>query len=205
MKQLLIATHNKAKVTELKEFLSDLPVELVSLSDLDITVDVEEDGLTYEENSHKKAIIYSKKSGLPAVADDGGLEIAALNGEPGVRSKRWLGYKATDDELRNHLAKVAKELPDDNRNATFRLVLSLALPNGKIFSVEGKVDGIIAKEPKMNLLKGFPFRSYFYIPEIKKYYHEKDLTLFEKARYNHRFIASQLLKPVIIQELHISH
>src|SRR5437867_4147145 len=139
MKRLLIATHNQGKLDELQNLLSDLPIELVSLSDVGITEDVIEDGATYEENSRKKAVFYAKKSNLPALADDGGLEIVALNYEPGVRSRRWLGYEASDDELIMHMEKITKTLPDDNRDAYFKAVLSLALPDGAVWSVLGEV------------------------------------------------------------------
>ncbi len=88
MKKLLIATTNSGKVGELKKFLSELPLELVSLNDLHITQEIEEDGKTYEDNSKKKALYYAKLSGLPAVSDDGGIEIAAFGEKPGVHSRR---------------------------------------------------------------------------------------------------------------------
>ena len=201
MKKLLIATHNKGKAEELRNFLSDLPVELVSLTDVGITEDVVEDGATYKANSLKKAVFYAKKSGLPAIADDGGLEIAALNGEPGVKSRRWLGRVATDQELADHLGKVARSLPDANRKAMFRLVLTLALPDGKNYSADASVEGIIAKEPLGVPLSGLPYRIYFFLPEINKYYHEQDLPPLEMKRYNHRYKALQKLKPLIAQHV----
>src|SRR4051794_19206444 len=99
MKKLLIATHNPGKLNEFRMFLEGVPFEIISLSDVGITEDVEEDGTTYEENSQKKALFYAQKSGLPALSDDGGLEIVALNNQPGIHSRRWLGYPATDEEL----------------------------------------------------------------------------------------------------------
>jgi XTP/dITP diphosphohydrolase len=201
MQKLLIATKNKGKIQELREFLSDLPVDLVSLSDFGITDDVEEDGKTYEENSQKKALFYAKLAHLPAVADDGGLEISALNGEPGVRSRRWLGYEATDEELIDHLKKVSKQLPNDNREAYFKTVVSFALPNGKISSVYGEVKGELSEEPEMSLLQGYPYRSFFYLPNIRKFYHESDLSPEEMKLYNHRYIAIQKLKPILEKEL----
>ena len=154
MKKLLVATHNKGKIKELQDFLSELPVQLLSLSDLHITDDVEEDGKTYEENSQKKAVYYAKRSGIPAIADDGGLEIPALDGAPGIKSRRWLGYAASDEELIEHMKKVSQELPDDNRAAYFKTVVSLALPAGKTWSTSGEIRGIIAKKPHIKLLRG---------------------------------------------------
>ena len=203
MQRLLIATKNKGKINELREFLSDLPVELVSLYDVGLTDDVEEDGGTYEENSQKKALFYAKLANLPAIGDDSGLEIAALGGAPGIKSRRWVGHDATDEELVEHLKKVAKDLPDDNRNALFRAVISFALPDGKIFSVEGLVKGFITREPEMSLLEGYPYRSFFYLPEIRKFYHENDLTPEEMKLYNHRYIAIEKLKPIIERELRV--
>lgn len=197
MKKLLIATTNKGKLQELKHFLSDLPIALVSLLDIGITDDVEETGKTYKENSQKKALFYAKKSGLPAIADDGGLEIAALGGAPGVKSRRWLGYEGSDEELFVHLQKVADKLLHGNRTAWFKTVVSLALPSGKVWSANGEVEGIIAKKPHVKILKGYPYRSFFYLPKIKKYYHEDELSEDEQKLYNHRYKAIEKLKPIL--------
>jgi len=197
MKKLLIATTNPGKLREYKDFLGDLPVQLVSLSDIGIIDDIEETGKTYKENSQKKALFYAKKSGHPAISDDGGIEILALNNEPGIKSRRWLGYEASDKDLIKHMIKVSKELPDNNRNAAFKLIVSLALPNGKVWSREGIVEGIIAKKPHLKLVHGYPYRSFFYLPKVKKYYHESELTKEEMKKYNHRYIAVEKLKPII--------
>lgn len=199
MKKLLIATTNPGKLREYKDFLSNLPVELVSLKDLAISDDIEEKGKTYKENSKAKALFYSKKSGLPAISDDGGLEINALGGVPGIKSRRWLGFEASDEELISHMMRVSKKLPENNRKAIFRLVVSLALPNGKVYSREGKVEGTIAKKPHMKLLHGYPYRSFFYLPQAQKYYHESELTKDEMKKYNHRYMAVQKLKPTILR------
>lgn len=197
MKKLLIATHNLGKLKEFKEFFSDTSYEIVSLSDVGITEDVEEDGKTYEENSQKKALFYAKKSRLPALSDDGGLEIVALNNEPGIHSRRWLGYRGTDEELLKHLEKVAKELPDNNRTAYFRTVVSVALPDGTVWSVTGEVEGIIAKKPLKKFSKGYPYRSFFFLPKLKKYYFETELTTEELKEYNHRYKAVQEMKQIL--------
>lgn len=198
MNKLLIATTNQGKLNEFKLFLKDLPLELVSLKDLSITDSVEEDGQTYEENSQKKALFYAIRAGIPALADDAGLEIVALNGEPGVRSRRWLGYTATDEELLMHITKVAKELPDDNRQAFFKTVLSFALPDGTVTSVAGEIAGIVPKEPYKEVMKGYPYRSFFYLPQLGKYYQESVLTTDEQREYNHRYHAVQKLKPLLL-------
>jgi XTP/dITP diphosphohydrolase len=204
MQKLLIATHNPAKLNELSELLTDLPIQLVSLSDVGITEDIEEDGKTYEENSQKKALFYAKKSGLPSISDDGGIEIAALNNAPGVHSKRWIGENTTEDDLIAHMQKVANELPDDNRTAYFKVVLSLALPSGKVWSVMGEIEGIIAKEPFIQQRKGYPYRSFFFLPQVNKYYFESELTPEEQKQYNHRVIAVDKLKPLLKNELDLT-
>lgn len=201
MKKILIATHNPGKLQEIKEFLSGLPIDLVSLSDLGITQDVVEDGVTYEENSQKKAIFYAKLTNLPAISDDGGLQIAALNDEPGVKSRRWLGYAATDDELIEHLRKVSLRLPDSNRNAKFVAVVSLAMPNGKVWSARGEISGQIAKDPLIRTTEGLPYRSFFYLPEIEKFYYETELSEDEEVKYNHRRHAINSLIPILRTEL----
>jgi len=203
MKKLLIATKNQGKLREISSFLSELPIKILSLKDLKIEDDFEEKGKTYKENSQNKAIFYAKKSGLPAIADDGGIEIDALNGAPGVKSRRWLGRKASDEELVEHMRRIARELPKENRKAYFRTIVSFALPNGKVWSSFGEVEGEIAEKPRFKLLKGYPYRSFFYLPKIKKFYHESDLSDKEQKLYNHRYKAIQKLIPIIRKELGI--
>ena len=99
------------------------------------------------------------------------------------------------------MISVSKNLPDDNRKAFFRTCVSFALPDGRVWSSFGEVDGIIAKKPHLKTLKGYPYRSFFFLPEINKYYHESDLTPEEMRAYNHRYKAVSKLKPVIIREL----
>lgn len=202
--KLLIATKNKGKINEYKEFLSDLDVELVSLSDVGISDEYDEIGNSYEENSQGKALFYSEKSGLPAVSDDGGIEIDALSGAPGIKSRRYFaknGKEATDDEIIEAMTNLSKTLPKDKRGARFVVVVSLALPNGKVWSEKGTVEGIIAEKPLMKLGKGYPYRSFFYLPRLKKYYFESELTPDEMKAYNHRYKAVLELKKIIMNEL----
>lgn len=203
MQKILIATTNPGKVGEITKYLSDLPVEFVSLKDVGITQEVEEDGKTYEENSQKKALTYSALSGLPAISDDGGIEIAALNNEPGINTKYWAGPEGRDEDLVKKMEQVILDLPNDNRNAKFIAVLSFALPDGKVWSRRSHVDLLVAHKPLLKLLKGFPYRSFLIVPEINKYYHEAELTEEERKEYNHRYKALMELKEIIQQELNL--
>lgn len=203
-KKLLIATTNQGKLKELKNFLSILPIGTLSLKDVGIFDDLEEKGLTYKENSTLKALFYAKKSGLPAISDDGGLEIVALGGAPGVKSRRWVGEDSTDEKIIEYMKKIAKDLPYNNRKAFFKTIVSLALPNGKVWNVTGEIEGIISKKPYVKLLKGYPYRSFFYLPKLKKYYHENELTSEEQKLYNHRYKAVQKLIPILKRELRIN-
>lgn len=201
MNALLVATRNQGKLKEISRFLSDLPIRMLSLTDIGIDEDFEEKGKNYKENSRNKAIFYANKSGLPTVSDDGGIEIAALGGAPGVKSRRWIGRNSTDERIIKHMEKIAKQLPENKRLACFKTIVSFALPTGKVWSSYGEVKGIIARRPYLKLLRGYPYRSFFYLPTIKKYYHESDLTEEEEKLFNHRYKAIQKLKPIIAKEL----
>ena len=101
------------------------------------------------------------------------------------------------------MRRIAKELPKKNRKAYFRTIVSFALPNGKVWSSFGEVEGEISEKPHLKLLKGYPYRSFFYLPKIKKFYHESDLSDKEQKLYNHRYKAIQKLIPIIRKELGI--
>lgn len=203
MKKLLIATKNPGKIAEISKFLKDLKLEIISLKDLGGKQDIEENEKTYEANSQKKALFFAKLTNLPAIGDDGGLEINALGGEPGLKSRRWLGYEASDEELIEHLKKISKTLPKNNLGARFVDVISFALPDGRVWSSGGEVKGIIKYNQNLKILKGYPFRSFFYIPEIEKYYHENELDEEEEKIYNHRYKALVKVKEIIKRELKI--
>lgn len=199
MKKLLIATTNPGKLAEIKRFLSDLPIELVGLKDVGISDTVEEIGKTFEENAVVKAIYYCKKSGLPTLADDGGFEIDALGGEPGVKSHRWIhGDKEdTDEELIAYTLERLQGLPRAKRGAQLRLVLALIFPDGRQCTVEEKTLGIVAEKPSDHRTRGFPYRSLLFLPEIDKYYDHDLLTPEETDKYNHRKKALEKLKPIL--------
>lgn len=205
MKKLLIATRNPAKLGEFKLFLKDLPIKVVGLADLKISDSFEETGKTFAENAKAKALFFSKKTGWPTLADDGGIEIKALGGEPGVKSRRWIDGQtdASDEELIAYTLHRLKNVPQNKRQAQFRAVLALVLPNGQIYTSEGVVRGIIHQSPNPKRMEGYPYRSLFYLPQIKKYYLENELSQDEQRLYNHRYKAVQRLIPIIKKVLSI--
>jgi len=201
--KLLIATTNPGKLAEIKRFLSDVPVDLVGLQDVGITDAVEETGNTFEENAILKAKYYAAKSGLAALADDGGFEIDELGGEPGVKSHRWIDStrESSDDELIDYTIERMKDIPEGKRTAQLRLVLALVLPTGDIHTSEASVRGIVPVHPIGTRSAGFPFRSLLFLPEIQKYYNHDELTDKENETYNHRKRALEKLKPEIKKAL----
>lgn len=202
MKKVLIATGNPAKLTEIKQYLADLPVQFVSLKDLGITQGVEEDTNTYEGNSQKKALFYAKLSGLPTISDDGGLEIAALNGLPGVNARYFGDAKGSDEAIIEKMKQVLLDA-GENREVTFVGVNTFAFPNGKYWSVRANVHLELAEKPLFKFIKGFPYRSFLVLPGTQKYFHESELTDVERASYNHRYKSLMKLKKIIQRELHI--
>lgn len=181
MKKLLIATTNPGKVLEYREILKDLPIELITLKDLDIKNDIEETGSTFEENAVQKARFYFHLSGLPTLSDDAGLEIDYLNGEPGIRSRRWLGYEASDEELAQMALDKLKGVPKEKRGAQLKAVICLIFSgDGQSHVFEGRLRGIIAEKPFGKMVEGYPFRSIF-IPEGQgKYLGELPLVAHRK-------------------------
>lgn len=200
MKKLLIATTNPGKLAELREFLSGIPVALVSLADVGITDIVEETGSTFEENAVLKAKYYAAKSGLPTLADDGGFEIDALGGEPGVKSHRWVhgDRENTDEELIAYTFKRMQAIPEEKRGAQLRLVLALVDYTGKLLATsEEKIRGIVAPKPAKAHQPGFPYRAILFVPEMHKYYDQNEMTPEENKRYNHRKKAVDAMRPAI--------
>lgn len=183
-KIILLATFNPGKVREYKILLKNLKTKLVSLKDLKIKKKVEEDGKTFEENAKLKAEFYSKLTGFPALADDGGLEIDILGGEPGVKSRRWPGYEATDKELIKLVLEKLKNVPFKARKARLRAVLAFKIPGRKTLLFEAQRTGFVTKKPYGELMNGYPYRSIFYLPRQGKTYN--CLSFKEEIRLNHR-------------------
>lgn len=195
MQKLLIATTNQGKLLEYKTLLSCLGIDLTSLKEEWISLDVEEDGKTFEENAIKKAKEYSSISNLPVLADDGGIEIDYLGGEPGVKSRRWPGYEASDQELIAMTLTKLAGVKWEQRKARLKVVIALSFPgDNKVYTAEGLKEGYIRKNP-LNFTAGYPFRSIFYVSEIGKTYSE--LTVDEEAKIAHRSKALTKLLPIL--------
>ncbi len=195
MSRLLIATHNPAKINELKFGLKELKmkgIELLTLNDVRVEEEPEETGATFKENSFIKAKYYAEKVGFPVLSDDGGLVIPYLNNEPGVRSSRWLGRKATDEELISYTLKRLMGVPHDKRQAYLELFLCFYDPVTKnsIFENE-RIDGHLANKPFNKYERGFPYRALLVVDRFNKYY--DDLTVHEHNLINHRLIALKRL------------
>jgi XTP/dITP diphosphohydrolase len=193
--KLLIASHNPAKVGEYKKMLADLPLGIVSLADLNIKEEAPEDAETFEANAIAKVKFYHQLTGLPVIGDDGGLQIDALNGAPGVKSRRWLGYRMTDEEMISSVMKKMRGVPDNQRTAHLVGIVALVMYDDQIHTQWAQIDGIIAQQPTDKRLDGYPYRSFFYLPQFKKFYLE--LTEAEHEQINHRKFALEKLKPYL--------
>lgn len=198
--KLLIATTNPGKLAEIRLFLSDLSMELVSLKDVGVSESVEETGKTFEENAILKAKYYAQKSGLMTIADDGGFEIEALGGEPGVHSHRWIdpSRESSDEELITYAFDRMKSIPEGKRQAQLRLVLALVRANGDVIATtEASVSGIVPQQRSPRKVDGFPYRSILFIPEMNKFYDQNIMTPEETEKHNHRKRAVEQLKPIL--------
>jgi len=203
MKKLLIATSNPAKLAEIRLFLSDLPLVCVGLDDVGIVGRAEESGKTFEENAVIKAKFYAKLSSLPTIADDGGFEIDALDGAPGVKSHRWIHGQRddSDEELILYTIKQMRGLPRARRGAQLRLVLAYVDTAGHVYTSEARIRGIVAQKPSPRRTPGFPYRTLLFLPEINKFYDHTVLTPEETDRLNHRKKAVEAIKPVLKRTL----
>jgi XTP/dITP diphosphohydrolase len=177
---IVLATRNGGKIKEFQEMLKDFPVEIKNLNDFGPIPEVEEDGETFDDNAYKKALFAAKVLGLPAIADDSGLVVEALAGAPGVKSARYAGEKATDQD---NINKLLKELEGQSkRKAAFECVLSIAVPSGPALTYEGRCEGEITLQPQGDA--GFGYDPVFYYPEYGKTFAE--ISSAEKNRVSHR-------------------
>ncbi|MGA2070086.1 MAG: XTP/dITP diphosphatase [Sedimentisphaerales bacterium] len=194
-RKILVASTNPGKLKELREML-DGDIEWVGLSDFPSVGEIEEDGKTFAENARKKALGYAKATGLWTLADDSGLVIDALGGEPGVKSARFSGDKEANRGLLDHknMAKVLNLLqgvPKEKRTARFMCCLCLASPEKVLVETEGKLEGLIIDKPMGE--NGFGYDPIFFVPALDKTVAQ--MTSEEKNAISHRGNAIRKFKP----------
>lgn len=181
MKQILVlATTNKGKLKEMRELLKNFPVDIKGLNDFGPIPEVIEDGETFDDNAYKKAAFTARVLGYPALADDSGLCVDALDGAPGVYSARYAGEDADDAKNVDKLLKAMEN--EENRKAAFHCVISIAVPTGPALTYEGKCEGVLTHAPAGD--NGFGYDPLFYFPEFEKTFAQ--LSMDEKAKVSHR-------------------
>ena len=194
--KIVLATHNHDKEIELQHSLRGLGVEICSLSEYPDIGEIEETGATLLENSLLKAHTVHDRTGLPAIADDTGLEVDALDGAPGVYSARFAGADATYEDNLNKLLFSMEEVSEERRSARFRTVISFVDGNQELWT-EGHIDGKIIDFPRGN--SGFGYDPVFYIPQLEKTFAE--LSTEEKNKISHRGLALQKLRKILVNVL----
>ncbi len=194
-RRLVIATTNPHKVEEFRGLLAGLPFDLVSLTDVGVTANVEETGKTFAENAIIKAVAYAEATGLPTLADDSGLEIDAMGGAPGVYSARWAGPDVTYAARNRMLVDRLEDLPDERRGARYRCAIAVALPppRGLLGVVEGTLEGRIAEAPAGH--GGFGYDPIFLVPEDGRTVGQ--MSAEEKSRISHRARAARAARPLL--------
>ena len=196
-RKILVATTNTGKIAELRAML-DFDVEWVALSDFEGIGAIEEDGATFAENARKKAVGYAKKTGLWTIADDSGLVVDALGGEPGVKSARFSGEKEADRKLLDHknMTKVLgllEGVPREKRTGRFVCHLCLASPEKVLIETKGELEGLIAESQIGE--NGFGYDPIFFVPNLNKTVAQ--LSREEKNAISHRGNAIRELKPLL--------
>lgn len=190
---LLIATHNRGKLAELADLLPGLPIACVGLADAGLTAEVAETGATFHENAVLKAKGYAAASGLLTLADDSGLEVDALHGQPGVHTARFGGPGLSAEQRYRLLLQSLTDVPWEQRTARFHCVVALARPAGLIATAEGVCEGVIAFEPAG--AGGFGYDPVFYLPEYGCTLAQ--LPPAEKRQISHRGRAGAAIKPML--------
>lgn len=181
--KVVLASKNKHKLEEIGKITQKFDMELVLESQLGVDIDVEETGSTFEENSYLKAEAVMKATGLPALADDSGIAVDALNGEPGIYSARYGFDDSLDDWGRLQLLlKNTEQVPDDQRQAKFVCVITLVTPQGQTIQARGEVHGTLLRAPAGE--NGFGYDPIFYYPPLGKSLAQ--VTAEEKNQVSHR-------------------
>jgi len=195
MPDLLLATSNPGKIREYRFLLDGLGYQITTLTEKGILETIVESGGSYEENARLKALTYAELSQLTALADDSGLEVDALNGEPGIKSARFAGESATDTDKVNLLLAKLNSTPWEKRAAHFKCVIAIASPGGRVELCYGECHGMIALEATGE--NGFGYDPIFLFPEMGKTMAELPFEI--KSQISHRARASQKARQVLQQ------
>lgn len=193
--KIVLASRNEKKLEELKRILKDLEIEILSLKDFPSLQEVIEDGLTFEENALKKARYVSMMTGLPALADDSGLEVEALGGAPGVFSARYAGENATDEENIDKLLSALRNVPFPERKARFVCCIALVYPNGEEYIFKGEIKGFISETPRGH--QGFGYDPIFQPEGHNRTFAE--MSQQEKDAISHRSKALKKFKDFLMR------
>ena len=195
MEKLLLATGNQGKIREYRLLLDGIPYNIVSPAEEGISAEVEETGGSYAENAGLKALALARRSRLIALADDSGLEVDALDGEPGCLSARYAGEGASDTDRLNFMLARLKDVPWERRTARFRSVIAIATLGGEVKFCCGECRGLITFAPRGE--EGFGYDPIFYLPELDKTMAE--LPLASKNRISHRGQAARKACQVLLE------
>ena len=195
MKRIIFATGNAGKMKEIREIMADLDVEIVSMKEAGVDVEIVENGSSFEENAVIKARTIMEHTGELVLADDSGLEIDYLNGEPGIYSARYMGEDTSYHIKNNNLISRLEGVEDEKRTARFVCVIAAAFPDGEILTVRDTVEGRIGYEEKGK--NGFGYDPIFYLPEYGK--SSAQLSPEEKNRISHRGKALRKMKEELLK------
>ena len=197
MKKIILATNNENKVREISEMLSGGDIKVISLKEAGIKKDVEETGETFKENAAIKAREICRMINEPVLADDSGLEVDYLDGAPGIYSSRFMGEDTPYSEKNRAIIEKLEDAKEEERGAAFRCVMALVFPDGREYYTEGKMPGVIAKEPEGE--NGFGYDPILFLPEYEKT--SAQLTPEEKNAISHRGEALRKMVEIIRREL----
>lgn len=195
MKRIIFATGNAGKMKEIREIMADLDVEIVSMKEAGVDVEIVENGSSFEENAVIKARTIMEHTGELVLADDSGLEIDYLNGEPGIYSARYMGEDTSYHIKNNNLISRLEGVEDEKRTARFVCVIAAAFPDGEILTVRDTVEGRIGYEEKGE--NGFGYDPIFYLPEYGK--SSAQLSPEEKNKISHRGKALRKMKEELLK------
>lgn len=190
IKRIIFATGNEGKMREVRMIMEDLNIEVFSMKEAGVTVDVEENGSTFEENAVIKATEISRLTGEVVLADDSGLEVDALNKEPGIHSARYMGYDTSYHIKNQSLIDRLEGKEGEERSARFVCAIAAAFPDGRVITTRATMEGQIGYEEKGE--NGFGYDPVFYLPEYQCY--SAELPLEEKNKLSHRGKALELMK-----------